>query len=228
MTTIDYDEFGLFHENAAEFGLPFDGPPMVRRESVEVRPGFRLSALVWGNRQPELVLLHGGGQNAHTWDTVAMALGRPLIAIDLPGHGHSDGSIRSALSLEAVADDIATVIRALAAQATAVVGMSLGGLTALALSAAAPDLVRRLVLVDVLPSRDDAASAVIGKFINGPAAFADFDELLAHDRVQPDQIGVVTAPGHSAQRRPAARRLVDVAARTPARRPAGRPGARPR
>ena len=74
MTTIDYDEFGLFHENAAEFGLPFDGPPMVRRESVEVRPGFRLSALVWGNRQPELVLLHGGGQNAHTWDTVAMAL----------------------------------------------------------------------------------------------------------------------------------------------------------
>ena len=179
MTTIDYDEFGLFHENAAEFGLPFDGPPMVRRESVEVRPGFRLSALVWGNRQPELVLLHGGGQNAHTWDTVAMALGRPLIAIDLPGHGHSDGSIRGALSLEAVADDIATVIRALAAQATAVVGMSLGGLTALALSAAAPDLVRRLVLVDVLPSRDDAASAVIGKFINGPAAFADFDELLS-------------------------------------------------
>ena len=35
------------------------------------------------------MLLHGGGQNAHTWDTVALALGRPLIAIDLPGHGHS-------------------------------------------------------------------------------------------------------------------------------------------
>ena len=37
------------------------------------------------------VLLHGGSQNAHTWDTVAMALDRPLVAIDLPGHGHSDG-----------------------------------------------------------------------------------------------------------------------------------------
>ena len=24
---IDYDEFGLFHENAEEFGLPYDGPP---------------------------------------------------------------------------------------------------------------------------------------------------------------------------------------------------------
>ena len=179
MSNVDYDEFGLFHENAAEFGLPFERSPIVRRESVEVRPGFRLSALVWGNSEPQLVLLHGGGQNAHTWDTVAMAVGRPLIAIDLPGHGHSDGSIRSALSLEAVASDIATVIRALAPHAMVVVGMSLGGLTAIALSAEAPDLVRRLVLVDVLPSSDDAASAVIGKFINGPAAFADFDELLA-------------------------------------------------
>jgi pimeloyl-ACP methyl ester carboxylesterase len=179
MAIRDYDEFGLFHENAAEFGLPFDAPPVVRRAAVEVRPGYRLSALVWGDAEPELVLLHGGGQNAHTWDTVAMALGRPLIAIDLPGHGHSDGDIRSATSLDEVGQDIATVVRALAPNASAVVGMSLGGLTTLALYAAAPDLVRRIVLVDVLPSRDDAATAVIGKFINGPASFADFDELLA-------------------------------------------------
>jgi pimeloyl-ACP methyl ester carboxylesterase len=178
MGIVEYDEFGLFSENAAEFGLPFDGPPVVRREAVEVRAGHRLSALVWGDADPELVLLHGGGQNAHTWDTVAMALGRPLVAIDLPGHGHSDGTIRGALSLDAVADDVAAVVRALAPNAVAVVGMSLGGLTTLALSTAAPDLVRRIVLVDVLPSRDDAATAVIGQFINGPAAFQDFDALL--------------------------------------------------
>jgi pimeloyl-ACP methyl ester carboxylesterase len=179
MGNLEYDEFGLFHENAAEFGLPFDAPPVVRRAAVEVRPGYSLSALVWGDGEPELVLLHGGGQNAHTWDTVAMALGRPLVAIDLPGHGHSDGDIRSAASLDEVGQDIATVVRALAPTAAAVVGMSLGGLTTLALYDAAPDLVRRVVLVDVLPSRDDAATAVIGKFINGPASFADFDELLA-------------------------------------------------
>lgn len=178
MGNVEYDEFGLFHENAAEFGLPFDTPPVVRRESVEVRPGHRLSALVWGTTEPELVLLHGGGQNAHTWDTVAMALGRPLIAIDLPGHGHSDGSIRGAASLAEVGADIATVVRRLAPHAAAVVGMSLGGLTTLALYDVAPELVRRIVLVDVLPSRDDAATAVIGKFINGPASFPDFDELL--------------------------------------------------
>ena len=88
---VPYDEFGLFHENAAEYGLPYDGPPDVRRVDVEVSPGRAVSSLVWGSGPPELVLVHGGAQNAHTWDTVAMALGRPLLAVDLPGHGHSDG-----------------------------------------------------------------------------------------------------------------------------------------
>jgi pimeloyl-ACP methyl ester carboxylesterase len=87
---IAYNEFGLFHENATEYGITYDGPPTVRRESVGIQPGFNLSALVWGTAEPELVFLHGGAQNAHTWDTVALALGRPMVAIDLPGHGHSD------------------------------------------------------------------------------------------------------------------------------------------
>ena len=86
-----YDEFGLFHENAQEFGIAFDAPPLVRRVAVEVSDGYALSALTWGSEPPEVVLLHGGAQNAHTWDTVAMALDRPLVAIDLPNHGHSDG-----------------------------------------------------------------------------------------------------------------------------------------
>src|SRR5579864_2994477 len=110
---VEYDEFSLFHENAEEFGLPYDGPPVVRREAVEVAPGRSLSALVWGTAEPELVFLHGGAQNAHTWDTVAMALGRPLVAIDLPGHGHSDGPgerPEGQLSLHGNAQDVATVI----------------------------------------------------------------------------------------------------------------------
>ena len=93
-----YDEFGLFHENAAEYGLPYDGPPEVRRVDVEVSPGRAVSSLLWGNGPPELVLVHGGAQNAHTWDTVALALGRPLLAVDLPGHGHSDGGPEGSIS----------------------------------------------------------------------------------------------------------------------------------
>ena len=109
--TPTYDEFSLFHENAEEAGLPFDDPPVVRRESLEVAPGRKVSALVWGDAPPELVLIHGGGQNAHTWDTVALALDRPLLAVDLPGHGHSDWPQESAwLDPSTMADDVAKVI----------------------------------------------------------------------------------------------------------------------
>jgi pimeloyl-ACP methyl ester carboxylesterase len=57
--------------------------------------------------------------------------------------------------------------------------MSLGGLSSIALAAHAPELVRRLVLVDVTPGVNAEKSAPIHAFVNGPESFANFDELLA-------------------------------------------------
>ncbi|MGH9090348.1 MAG: alpha/beta fold hydrolase [Acidimicrobiales bacterium] len=179
MAPVEYDEFGLFHENAEELGLPYDEPPTVRREAVAVGPDRRLSALVWGSGPPELVLLHGGAQNAHTWDSVALALDRPLVAVDLPGHGHSGGPAPGGSSMDGLAGDVATVVEALAPDAAAVVGMSLGGLTALALARRAPALVRRLVLVDITPGVTASKAQAVTAFVSGPASFASFDDILA-------------------------------------------------
>jgi pimeloyl-ACP methyl ester carboxylesterase len=177
----EYDEFGLFHENAAEYGLPYDGPPVVRRDFVDIGGGRRLSALVWGTGEPELVLIHGGSQNSHTWDTVAMALGRPLVAIDLPGHGHSDGpgaQPERQVSAQGNAEDTSVAIRALAPNAAAVVGMSMGGITTIGLTGVSPELVRKAVLVDVTPGVTPAKAKLITDFVNGPPSFSSFDELL--------------------------------------------------
>jgi pimeloyl-ACP methyl ester carboxylesterase len=67
----------------------------------------------------------------------------------------------------------------LAPGALAVVGMSLGGLTTLALYDHAPDLVRRIVLVDVTPGVNGQKSAAISAFLDGPAGFDSFDDILA-------------------------------------------------
>jgi pimeloyl-ACP methyl ester carboxylesterase len=177
---IEYDEFGLFHENAAEYGLPFDGPPDVRRLETELPDGRRISSLLWGHEPPVAVLIHGGAQNAHTWDTVAMALGVPLLAPDLPGHGHSDSPAPGAgASAAPNAADLAVVVEQYAPDAEVVVGMSLGGLTAIVLAAARPELVRRLVLVDITPGVTGEKAKAIHDFVRGPATFPSFDELLA-------------------------------------------------
>jgi pimeloyl-ACP methyl ester carboxylesterase len=174
---VDYDEFGMLADNAAEVGLPFTEPVVVRR-SVQVAPGRAVSALVWGTGDPELVLIHGGAQNAHTYDTVALALGRPILVVDLPGHGHSDWRDDGDYGPVANAEAVAVAIAELAPSAAAVLGMSLGGLTATVLAARHPELVRKAIIVDVTPGTDHAKAAPIVSFIDGPETFASFDEIL--------------------------------------------------
>ena len=176
---IPYAEFGLFHENAAEYGIAYSGPPEVRRVEVEVSPGRKVSSLVWGSEPPELVLVHGGAQNAHTWDTVALALRTPLVAVDLPGHGHSDGGPEGSVSIESNGRDLAVVVAELAPRAHGVVGMSLGGMSAIALAADTPELVRALALVDITPGGNAEKAAPVTNFVNGPASFDSFDDILA-------------------------------------------------
>lgn len=176
----DYDEFSLFHENAAEAGLPFDLPPTVVRVDVDAPSGYRLSALRWDDGPPEIVLLHGGAQNAHTWDTVALALDRPLLAIDLPGHGHSEWRDDKAYRPQETAADIAFVIEEVTGSSGVplLVGMSLGGLTALTVAAERPDLVGQLALVDITPGVNAEKAKEIIDFVSGPEEFTSFDELL--------------------------------------------------
>jgi pimeloyl-ACP methyl ester carboxylesterase len=176
--TEAYDEIGLFQDNAEEVGLPWSGPPTVERVSVPVVGERRVSALRWGTGPPEIVFIHGGAQNAHTWDTVALALDRPLLAVDLPGHGHSDWREDHSYWPPHLADDVALVVRQLAPTAELVVGMSLGGLTAICLAAQHPDLVRRLAIVDVTPGVDHAKAEPIVTFVSGPETFASFQEIL--------------------------------------------------
>jgi esterase len=147
-------EFSLLSENAEQAGV--SGPlPDVKRVEAGAAEG-RISALRWGapSRQspPRIIFLHGGGQNAHTWDTVIVGVGEPALAVDLPGHGHSAWREDGDYSPLHNAETLVPVLHELAPSAQLVVGMSLGGLTGIRLAAVAPDLVPELVLIDVTPS----------------------------------------------------------------------------
>ena len=173
-----YDEFSFFQENLNEWDLDV-AVPHVRRFFVAVDGLRQLSGLQWGDDEPQLALLHGGAQNAHTFDTVALAMQRPLVAIDLPGHGHSDPSPYGPSAPTNHALDVARALEQLLDGPRPLVGMSLGGLTAILVSRARPDLVSALVLIDITPGVNAAKARHITDFVNGPASFDDFDALLA-------------------------------------------------
>jgi pimeloyl-ACP methyl ester carboxylesterase len=179
----DYDEFALLHENAAEWDIPFERQPVVSRQSFALASGQTLSYLRWGEGEPELVFLHGGAQNGHTWDTVALALGRPAVAVDLPGHGHSDRRADRDYGPWQNAKAVAELVESVAPAARCVVGMSLGGATTIRLAARRPDLCRRAVLVDVTPHINDPSRQLTTaergtvSLIAGPPVYDSFDEM---------------------------------------------------
>jgi pimeloyl-ACP methyl ester carboxylesterase len=179
----DYDEFGMLSQNADEVGLVLDRQPTVTRRSFIVAGGQAVSAIAWGEAEPELVLLHGGGQNAHTWDTVALALSRPLLAIDLPGHGHSDRRPDRDYGPWRNAEAVASVMDQAAPRSAGVVGMSLGGVSTIRLAATRPDLVRRAVIVDVTPQVQDPTRTMSQAdrgavaLVAGPPVYDSFEAM---------------------------------------------------
>ena len=176
---VAYDEFSFFAENVAEYSLGVSATPVVSRVVHVLEDGRHVSALKWGSATPKIVFVHGSAQNAHTWDTVCLALGEPILAVDLPGHGHSTWRDDGDYSPRALAFDIAPVIEKHAPDAALVCGMSLGGLATLALAYQRPDLVNRLVMVDITPGVTGEKAKAITDFVNGPQSFASFDDLLA-------------------------------------------------
>lgn len=172
------DEFGFLPANAEQAGVAGPLPAVERITRGDI------SALRWGAEPATVVFLHGGGQNAHTWDTVILGLGLPALAVDLPGHGHSawreDGDYGPKLNAEAVRP----VIAELAPDADLVVGMSLGGLTAMRLAVTAPELVRELVMVDVTPSaperHEQMTQAQMGAvaLVHGDRSFPSFEAMV--------------------------------------------------
>lgn len=104
----------------------------------------------WGEGPP-LVFLHGGhGAWTHWIRNIPYYAERYAVwAPDLPGHGESATPERTD-SGDAIAEVIATGLRTLLADEAPldVVGFSLGGVLATYVAAVAPELVRRLILVD--------------------------------------------------------------------------------
>lgn len=135
--------------------------------------GVSLAADVWAPANPTgtVLLLHGGGQTRHSWKTAGAELaaaGRRVVSLDLRGHGDSDWADATRYRLDDHRDDLIAVIEQVGGPVS-LVGASLGGIVALVTTAARPELVDRLVLVDIVTRTEPEGVERILAFLNGHA-----------------------------------------------------------
>ncbi|SOC46428.1 pyruvate dehydrogenase E2 component (dihydrolipoamide acetyltransferase) [Rhizobium subbaraonis] len=115
--------------------------PMAR-----VAPQAPVASSVARHAEP-VILLHGFGADRSAWRQVLPLLPADFetITLDLPGHGAETG--RTAQGIEDLALDVSDRIEALGIERAHLVGHSLGGATALALTALGRVAVRSLTLL---------------------------------------------------------------------------------
>ena len=102
-----------------------------------------------GRGGPPLLLIHGFTGRGSDWAPFLPSLRRvtTTISVDLLGHGRSESPRDPARhAVERQAEDLAAMLRGLAAAPADVVGYSLGARVAIRMAVAAPDVVGRLIL----------------------------------------------------------------------------------
>jgi len=96
---------------------------------------------------PAIVFMHGAGMDHTVWALQTRWFawhGRSVLAVDLPGHGRSEGPVLEAI--EALADWVEALLDAAGVASAALAGHSMGAFVALEAAARRPERVRALAL----------------------------------------------------------------------------------
>ncbi len=126
-------------------------------------PHIEVAAHLYGpdDGQP-VIALHGWLDNAATFSRLAPLLeGLRIVALDLPGHGHSDHRpVGAPYNIWDYAHDVLQVAEQFGWQRFSLLGHSMGAIVSVLLAGAMPDRVERLALIDgVIPFTGEAETA---------------------------------------------------------------------
>ena len=143
--------------------------------------------------QPTVAFLHGAGADHTVWALQTRYFahrGRNVLALDLPGHGRSDGPALE--TVEAMADWVVAVLDAVGVDEAALIGHSMGSLVALDAAKRHGARVAALALLGAALPMPVAEPLLAAAEADHHAAF-DMITIWGHSR--PAQIGGNTAPG---------------------------------
>jgi esterase len=146
--------------------------------------GLRLHYLEWGDSgKPPLILLHGIGRDAHSFDHVApqFAADYLVVAVDLRGHGDSAWHPDGAYLVDDFVSDLEGLVQELELRNVILLGNSTGGRVAQVYAGRHGDRVRALIVEDVGPERPKDIAAGFARRVQEEAnGWKSDDELMAH------------------------------------------------
>ena len=172
------------YEAARGMGVSFTQENQPTDKTVRAN-GLEFHYLDWGNpANPDVLMLHGVSQQAHSWDFVALALSDRfhIMALDQRGHGDTDWAPDGDYSIEAMEADIDGVVEALGLNGFTLMGHSMGGRNSYVWASRHPKTLDALVIVDTGPQGQRAGRDRIQQFQQLPDELDSFEEFA--DRVQ--------------------------------------------
>jgi pimeloyl-ACP methyl ester carboxylesterase len=146
--------------------------------------GIRWHYLDWGNPHlPHLVLLHGGGLTAHTWDMAALLLRDRyhIVAPDQRGHGDTGATPEHELdgdNNDLMLRDTEAFIEHLGYDRLVLCGMSMGALNTIRYAALHPKRLEAVVIVDVGPAVMLEGRVEMEQFRNETETLRNFGDFL--------------------------------------------------
>jgi len=142
---------------------------------------------------PTIMFVHGASMNRTVWAAQARYFahrGRGVLAVDLPGHGYSEGPLLT--SIEAIADWLIRVLDAAGVEKASLAGHSMGSLPVIEAAARYPDRIERIALMGTSVPMPVADALLDNAEANNHAAY-DMVTVWGHSKKA--QIGGNDAPG---------------------------------
>lgn len=102
---------------------------------------------------PDLTILHGLFGSGENWRSQAKKLSTDFTVHSMDARNHGDSPHTSAISYSEMAADVVATCAQAGIQSTHLLGHSMGGKTAMQLALLHPDLIKKLIIVDIGPRK---------------------------------------------------------------------------